>query len=606
THRYPFSANANDVVGGAKGQLVGGATINGGAVVLDGASGYVNLPNNIVTGYTSVTIEAWVTDTGSANWARIYDFGNSTGGEDFPLGSGTSGTQYMFLTTHSGGGTLLGNYTTSSSSQSVEWPGTPLPVGVRQHVVWASDAGAQTAWLYVNGVLVGSNTGMTLTPAVLGNTVNDWIGRSQYNDPLFKGSISDFRIYNGALSPLQIAVDLAAGPGQLVTDPGTLQSITLQIAGTMAQGTPQTPGVIGNFANVTNVNLLLVSGVVYSSGNTNVITVSSAGRITAVSTGVATVTASYAGVSGSQTIYVFDPPQTLAHRYSFTTNANDSEGSANGTLSGGEGNQGGGTSYMFMSVPSGFGAVRGAYNLGSGEQVIDLATRPAVGVEHHIVWTQDGSAQTAKIYVDGALAGENDSFTFTPAAIGSTVNDWLGRSQYNDPYFYGSIDEFRIYSAALSAQEVAQDYQLGPNVSPQTGPVNIVTQPPNAVVTEQQPATFSVGYIGRRPLAFQWYRNGTSIPGATNSSYQLAAPLPTDSGAVFYVALTNSVTSTTYTAMSSNAVLTVFPDTNRPVATRVFNIGTTNVQIVYSKIVEAASATNVDNYVFTNGLPVTR
>src|ERR1017187_5051037 len=170
----------------------------------------------------------------------------------------------------------------------------------------------------------------------------------------------------------------------------------------------------------------------------------------------------------------------------------------------------------------------------------------------------------------------------------------------------GSIDEFRIYSAALSAQEVAQDYQLGPNVSPQTGPVNIVTQPPNVAVTEQQPATFSVGYIGRRPVTFQWYRNGTSIPGATNSSYQLAAPLPTDNGATFYVALTNSVTSTTYTAMSSNAVLTVFPDTNRPVVTRVFNIGTTNVQIVYSKIVEAASATNVDNYVFTNGLPVTR
>src|ERR1035437_5521452 len=196
THRYPFSANASDTVGGANGQLVGGATISGGAVVLDGSSGYVNLPNNIVTGYTSVTIEAWVTDTGSGNWARIYDFGNSSGGEDFVLGSTTSGTQSMFLTSPSGSGTLLGDYITASSSVSVEWPGTALPVGVQQHVVWASDAAAQTGWLYVNGVLVGSNTRMTLTPASLGDTVNDWIGRSQWNDPLFKGSISDFRIYN--------------------------------------------------------------------------------------------------------------------------------------------------------------------------------------------------------------------------------------------------------------------------------------------------------------------------------------------------------------------------------------------------------------------------
>ena len=276
-----------------------------------------------------------------------------------------------------------------------------------------------------------------------------------------------------------------------------------------------------------------------------------------------------------------------------------------GNSVGGEGNQGGGTSYMFLSVPSGFNGVRGAYNLGSGEEDLDIATRPTVGVEHHVVWTQDGNAQTAKIYIDGALAGENDSFTFTPAAVGSTVNDWLGRSQYNDPYFYGSIDEFRIYSAALSAQQVTQDYLLGPTISPQTGPVAITTQPTNAAVTEQQPASFNVGYIGRHPVTFQWYRNGTRLAGATNSTYQLASALTTDSGAVFSVALTNSVTNTLFGVVSSNAVLTVLPDTNPPVVTRVFNIGATNVQIVYSKLVAAASATNAANYVFTNGLPVT-
>ena len=660
THRYPFSANANDSVGSANGQLVGGASISGGAVVLNGSSAYVNLPNNIVTGYTAVTIETWVTDTGGYTWARIFDFGNSTGGEDFPLGSGTSGIQYMFLTPHSGSGTLLGYYTTPSVSQGMEWPGTALPTGVRQHIVWASDGTARMGWLYVNGVLVASNTSMTLTPAALGNTTNDWIGRSQYNDPLFKGSISDFRIYNGALAPLQVAVDLAAGPGQLVTDPGVLQTIILQATATMALGTTQTPGVIGNFANVTNVNLLLVPGVNYISSNTNVLSVSTAGRITAVGSGVALITASFGGGGGSQVIYVSAPPQTLAHRYSFTTDASDSEGGANGTLSGGaviansnvvlngssafvdlpnnlftnltsltfeawftdngsggwarlwdfgnssggEGNQGGGTSYMFMSVPSGFGGMRGAYNLGSGEQVVDYTSRPSIGVKHHVVWTQDGNAQSAKIYLDGALVMRNDSFTFTPAGIPSTLNDWLGRSQYNDPFFYGTIDEFRTYSAALSAQEVVQNFQLGPNVSPQSGPVNILTQPANVVVNESQPASFTVGYAGRRPLIFQWYRNGVPIVGATNPTYQVTSPLPTDSGAVFSVALTNSVASVTYSSVSSNALLTVLPDTNAPVVTRIFNIGTTNVQIAYSKTVQAASATNLANYIFTNGLAV--
>src|ERR1039457_4134614 len=48
-HRYSFTTNASDSVGGADGVLRGGATISGGAVVLDGVSGYVDLPNNLVT-----------------------------------------------------------------------------------------------------------------------------------------------------------------------------------------------------------------------------------------------------------------------------------------------------------------------------------------------------------------------------------------------------------------------------------------------------------------------------------------------------------------------------------------------------------------------------
>src|SRR5262249_36803320 len=38
---------------------------------------------------------------------------------------------------------------------------------------------------------------------------------------------------------------------------------------------------------------------------------------------------------------------------------------------------------------------------------------------------------------------------------------------------------------------------------------------------------------------------------------------------------------------------------------RVLNVGTTNVQVVYSKPVEALSATNPANYVLTDGVPIT-
>jgi hypothetical protein len=40
----------------------------------------------------------------------------------------------------------------------------------------------------------------------MSSTNQNWLGRSQYPaDPYFNGLIDDFRIYNGVLSPAQIA-----------------------------------------------------------------------------------------------------------------------------------------------------------------------------------------------------------------------------------------------------------------------------------------------------------------------------------------------------------------------------------------------------------------
>ena len=47
------------------------------------------------------------------------------------------------------------------------------------------------------------------------------------------------------------------------------------------------------------------------------------------------------------------------------------------------------------------------------------------------------------------------------------------------------------------------------------------------------------------------------------------------------------------------------PSTTPPTVLRAYNVGTTNVQVLFSKTVEAASATNMANYVCTNGLAIT-
>ena len=46
---------------------------------------------------------------------------------------------------------------------------------------------------------------MTLNSSNLGNTTNNWIGRSQYgSDAFLDGQIDEFRIYNRALSAAEV------------------------------------------------------------------------------------------------------------------------------------------------------------------------------------------------------------------------------------------------------------------------------------------------------------------------------------------------------------------------------------------------------------------
>lgn len=669
THRYTFEADARDVVGTAHGQLVNGATVSGGALVLSGASQYLNLPNGLLSNHHSITIEVWITDNGSGNWSRIYDFGSSSAGEDFPIGtSGTTGTRYMFLTPRSGGGTLRGAHTLTgggAGEQIVEWSGVALPAGVMKHVLWVYDEATTTARLYVDGQQVGINELVTIKPSDIEPTVNNWVGRSQFSaDAFLNARIHEFRIYDEALSPHQISINYAIGPDVIMTNVGAPQALRLTGPAQLIMGGAASLVLRADFAAVTNVTITALPGVTYRSSDTNVVMVSSSGWLTAVDGGVAEITATYQGLTAVWTVSVQAPPQTLRHRYSFATDASDAVGGAHGVLmggpavadgavrlngvnqyvdlpnnlvmtytsityevwatdngsggwarvwdfgnsSGGEGNQGGGTSYMFLAWPyGGGGGIRGAYKTATGsEQILNVSPQPPVGVRQHIVWTQDAASQTARIYINGVLRGVNSGFTYTPAAIGTTFNNWLGRSQFNDPWFNGSIDEFRIYNVAITEAEVKQNYELGPDVSPQSGPVTLTTAPASVTVNEGETAFFRVAYVGQRPVTVQWYRDGAAIPGATNMSVRVAQARPQDDGAVFTVALTNMVLGTTYGIMSTGATLRVVADVIPPQVVRAYNLGTGEVRVVFSEALTAATATNIASYTLTPNVAVVR
>ena len=198
----------------------------GSAVTL--AGGRVELPEGVVGAATSVTIATWVKLDTLATNSRIFDFGTGT-------------TSYLFLTPRSASGTPRFAITTGggAAEQRID-AAAPLTTGVWTHLAVTIAGGVGT--LYVNGAVAGTNASMTLTPASLGFTTNNWLGDSQFAaDPALAGSLDEFRIATRALSAAEIQslatrdVPVSVAAGQTATDGQRSGNVTLvkQGAGTL-------------------------------------------------------------------------------------------------------------------------------------------------------------------------------------------------------------------------------------------------------------------------------------------------------------------------------------------------------------------------------------
>ena len=62
------------------------------------------------------------------------------------------------------------------------------------------------------------------------------------------------------------------------------------------------------------------------------------------------------------------------------------------------------------------------------------------------------------LYVNSALMGTFNGFTLNANSLGSTTQNYLGKSQFDDPYLPGSIDDFRIYTRVLTPSEITALY----------------------------------------------------------------------------------------------------------------------------------------------------
>ena len=208
-HHYSFNIVSNnlvwDSVGLAHGTLAGNAVITNGALKLTGAvGGYASLPGGLFSGSSAVTVEFWATFGVNGNYARVFDFGNI---------NGTSGQNYFFFSPHNGSGGQRMEMKPGATATTYDIPGTFDNRTL--HVVCIVDPPNNYAAVYTNGVLETSQTG---TWPVFTSVSSSWgfLGRSLWStDAYLNGTIDEFRIYDGRLTPPEIATDYKFGPDAL-------------------------------------------------------------------------------------------------------------------------------------------------------------------------------------------------------------------------------------------------------------------------------------------------------------------------------------------------------------------------------------------------------
>jgi hypothetical protein len=184
--------------GGTAGYSFGTGKLNDALRLVKASQGHATIASTGLGAATEMTIAGWVYLNSSVEWQRVWDFGNNT-------------THYMFLSPKSSVTKFMRFAITTSGLASEEGlDGTSeLAIGAWKHVAVVIGLGNGT--LYVDGQPMAIKTGMTLRPSDLGNTTNNYLGRSQFadateRDPYLDGNLDDFRVYSRALTLAEISI----------------------------------------------------------------------------------------------------------------------------------------------------------------------------------------------------------------------------------------------------------------------------------------------------------------------------------------------------------------------------------------------------------------
>ncbi len=465
---YPLNTDAREHLGLYNGTLQNKPAITnepfrGNVLNFDGVTNYLSLPLSVAN---ASTFAAWVKWRGGADWQRIFDFG-----------AGTS--EYFFLTPRAYGGMMRFAITTNGNGAEQQINATSaMPTNSWVHVAVTLDG--TRGVLYLDGNPVATNNTLTIRPwQILAR--NNYLGKSQWPDPLFSGEISSFRIFGRALSGAEIQ-DLAYAPPALAhrysfnsnTPTAAWDSIG------MAHGT-----LMGN-AIVTN-NTLQLTG--------------APGDYVNLPGGL---------VSGSSAV-------TIEFWATFGANGYGARVCDFGDISGSAG-----INYLFFSPHNAPGG-RQRLGLSTGGSTVNFDTPGTLDDRTvHVACLLDPATGYGGLYTNGVLA---NAVTNTWPAVTNVSAAWsfIGRSLFSaDAWLNATVDEFRIYDGRLTPEEIAANDRFGPDAL--ALPVSLVPSNSAPGLTLSWPS-WAVGFaLETTPALGTPWVPVTQSPGLDNDRWRLTLP----------------------------------------------------------------------------------
>ena len=344
-----------------------------------------------------------------------------------------------------------GNYKTTS--------GLGLAAGTWYHIAGVYNAAAQTVTLYVNAVNKSGSVTGTIPASIGDDTDRFHIGAEDSQGTaanFFDGLIDEVKVYNSALLPEQIAIDMNQGKvmqlgGQVSATGTTGQAAEYCVPGDSTScAVPvgewkfdeKTGGSVNDTSGNGNVGTWYGTGTHWNRG-----VFGSAGNFNGSSDYISIPNSDTFDLGSTFTVSLWVDwrsgavPSTAARLITRKSNWNDANG-------------------WEITLESGYDTdltVRGSSGNGYPPNgADDVVASWAAGGWHHIEVVYSGTS--AYVYSDGVYRD-----TVTIASVQNNDNSILigryGASGSN--YWNGKIDQVRIYGYARTAAQVAWDYNRG-------------------------------------------------------------------------------------------------------------------------------------------------